>query len=235
MSASSSAVRARARALLGALGCSRAEVAALAILATGTVVALVLLWALAGVGPGPRLAAGVPAGVETPAGPASDAAQGTVGLHLEVGSEEIVVHVAGRVERPGLQRLPSAARVADALEAAGGPTADAVLDTLNLARVLHDGEQLVVPGSDEAHDPAGAGDPAAAPPASTALRPDGTLDLNRASAAELETLPGIGPVMAARIVEHRAANGPFTVLGDLRQVRGVGEKTFQALVDHLSL
>jgi competence protein ComEA len=218
-----SGLAARVHAVGAALGCTAAEALALALMAGGTVVALALLWVVAGDGGLGDLAPDGAAGGQPPGG-----------LAIEPVEEELVVHVAGRVERPGLQRLPVGSRVADALEAAGGPGADAVLDTLNLARLLQDGEQLLVPGPLEGaggSDGGGGGGAAA----SSAVRPDGTLDLNRASAAELEELPGIGPVMAARIVEHREQHGPFTVLGDLRQVRGVGEKTFQSLVELLSL
>lgn len=138
-----------------------------------------------------------------------------------VSAEPVLVHVAGAVTRPGLYRLAAGARVADALGAAGGATTDAALDGLNLARVLEDGEQLVVAGSD-----------AAVPGAAVAgVRADGRVDLNRAGQAELDALPGIGPVLAARIVAYREAHGGFRSVRDLRRVQGIGEKLYRSLAE----
>jgi len=130
----------------------------------------------------------------------------------------LLVHVAGEVVRPGLYRLAAGARVADAVAAAGGATGAAALGSLNLARPLEDGEQLVVPG------PAAAG-------ATPGARTDGKVDLNRASPAELDALPGIGPVLAARIVAYRDANGGFRSVRDLRRVQGIGEKLYRSLAE----
>jgi competence protein ComEA len=207
----------RLAALAAALRCTPAEAGALAVLVAGALVALLLLWRLAA-SPVPGGAA--PAGEWPPEQPATEP--------LTVVTEEIVVHVAGLVAAPGLYRLAGGARVADALEAAGGPLPEATLDAVNLARPLTDGEQLIVPAAGaSAEEPApGEGGAAAAPPAH---RPDGTLDLNRATQADLEELPGIGPVMAQRILEHREQIGRFQAVGDLRDVPGIGEKTFQKL------
>lgn len=115
---------------------------------------------------------------------------------------DVVVHVAGRVKEPGLIRLPSGSRVADAIDAAGGAVKERDLDSVNLARVLVDGEQIQVGGAAESGD---AG-----------------ININSASASELEDLPGVGPVLAQRIVEWRTTNGPFTSIDDLGQVSGIG-------------
>jgi competence protein ComEA len=149
-----------------------------------------------------------------------------------VASGEVVVHVSGAVRRPGLLTLPAGARVGDAIEAAGGPTEDADVDRLNLARPLQDGEHVHLPRHGEelprsADPPAGGGTGADASGTDAA----GRIDLNRASAAELETLPGIGPAKASAIVSHRDEHGPFRTPGDLRAVPGIGEKTFQRLAD----
>lgn len=138
-----------------------------------------------------------------------------------VSAEPVLVHVAGEVARPGLYRLAAGSRVADALSAAGGATADAALAGLNLARILEDGEQLVVPG------------PGAAATASSApgVRADGKVDLNRAGQAELDALPGIGPVLAARIVAYRETHGGFRSVRDLRRVQGIGEKLYRSLAE----
>ncbi|MGH8904489.1 MAG: helix-hairpin-helix domain-containing protein [Egibacteraceae bacterium] len=195
------------REVVAGLGCTPVECVALSVLVAGAVAALGLLWLGARPGPPPQ---------DPPA------AGGIV-----VEAEEVVVHVAGAVATPGLYRLPGGARVDDALTAAGGPLPGAALDGLNLARPLTDGEQVVVPA-------AGAGGMATAPPApsgvpSPAGRSDGKLDLNRATAQDLDALPGIGPVLAQRIVSHRQEHGPFKTVGTLRDVTGIGERTFQQL------
>jgi len=115
---------------------------------------------------------------------------------------DVVVHVAGRVKEPGLIRLPSGSRVADAIDAAGGAVKERDLDSVNLARVLVDGEQIQVGGAAESGD--------------------GGININSASASELEDLPGVGPVLAQRIVEWRTTNGPFASIDDLGQVSGIG-------------
>lgn len=119
-------------------------------------------------------------------------------------SGDVVVHVAGAVAKPGLIRLPAGARVADAIEAAGGPRGRKALDSVNLARPVVDGEQIIV-------GVAAATDSAAG------------LALNSATAADLEDLPGIGPVLAQRIVAWREANGPFRSVDELSEVSGIGD------------
>lgn len=137
---------------------------------------------------------------------------------VEVAAEPVVVHVAGLVQKPGLYRLAGGARVADAITAAGGPAEGADLSALNLARILEDGEQLLVA--------------APAPPGEVGReRADGKVDLNRADAARLDALPGIGPVLAARIVAYREQHGGFRSVRDLRRVQGIGEKLYQSLAD----
>jgi competence protein ComEA len=218
---------ARLRALLDRLGCSPAECAALAVLAVGAVAAVGVLWWLAS--PGGSTAA-PDAGADPTAGPTS--------AGLTIVDAEVVVHVVGEVEAPGIYRLAGGSRVAEALEAAGGPTAAAVLDAVNLARPLNDGEQLLVPGPQATVGPDGGGHPGHAQPGEpgvSAMRPDGTLSLNHASAADFEELPGIGPVLAERIVDHREQIGGFTSMGQLRDVPGIGEQRFQELSTRLSL
>jgi competence protein ComEA len=144
---------------------------------------------------------------------------------------EVVVHVSGAVARPGLVSLRAGARVGDAIEAAGGPTDGADPSRLNLARLLEDGEHVHLPreGEQLPADWGGSGGHDGAEP--SARGGDGPVDLNRASAAELETLPGIGPAKAAAIIDHREQHGPFRVPGDLRDVPGIGERTFQRLAE----
>lgn len=138
----------------------------------------------------------------------------------------LVVHVAGAVARPGVVHLTVGDRVADALAAAGGTAVGADLDALNLARPLVDGEQVVVPLEGVDGDAAAGG-----AAATTGLLPDGRVDLNSATAAQLEELPGVGPVLAGRIVAHREANGPFSEAAALREVSGIGEATWASLRD----
>jgi len=140
--------------------------------------------------------------------------------------EEVVVDVAGAVARPGLVHLRSGARVADALAAAGGPTADADVASLNQARVVADGEQVRVLRVGEPAIP----QPAAAGPAGSAPGGRATLvDLNRATPAELDALPGVGPATAAAIITWRGENGGFRRVEDLLEVPGIGPARLERL------
>ncbi|MEX0868742.1 MAG: ComEA family DNA-binding protein [Nitriliruptoraceae bacterium] len=130
----------------------------------------------------------------------------------------VTVHVAGAVAEPGLVSLAVDARVGDAIHAAGGPASDADLGQVNLARPLSDGEQVWVPRFGADAD-------------GSAVGGDGRINVNRASATELETLPGIGPTRAQQIIDHRTEHGPFVVPGDLRAVSGIGDATFQQLAE----
>lgn len=133
---------------------------------------------------------------------------------------ELYVHVLGQVDEPGVYVLEPDARVVDALAAAGGTLDDADLQAVNLARLLSDGEQLVVPAVGAAPD-GGA----------TAPVGDGLIDLNNADQAALETLPRIGPALAQRIIDWREANGRFGSVDDLLAVSGIGEKLLAGLRD----
>jgi competence protein ComEA len=147
----------------------------------------------------------------------------------------VVVHVVGAVMRPGVYSLPPNARVTEAISAAGGGLGNAALESLNLARILVDGEQVCVLTIDQVA--AGAGPPAAtagASPAASATS-GAQVDINRASAAELEALPGVGPSTAQKIVDDRTANGPFKRIEDLMRVSGIGEKKFDSLKDYVSV
>ncbi|MHA7620164.1 ComEA family DNA-binding protein [Cellulosimicrobium cellulans] len=142
----------------------------------------------------------------------------------------VVVHVVGQVAAPGLVTVATDARVADALDAAGGATPDANLAALNLARTVTDGEQIHVPRPGEAV--------AALPPASSGAAATGgggaggaVVDLNAADAASLDTLPGIGPVLAERIVAWRDENGPFTAVDELGEVSGIGPAVLEDVRD----
>ena len=158
------------------------------------------------------LATGTPA--TAPDGPAADADTGAV----------LVVHVAGKVANPGIVQLPPGSRVIDAIEAVGGAEKDVDLTPLNLARVLSDGEQVVV-GIDLPPQPA-TGSQAAG---STLV------SLNSASPEQLTTLPGIGPTLAARIVQWREQNGRFTAVDELLEVTGIGPAKYEAIAELVTL
>lgn len=149
-----------------------------------------------------------------------------------------MVHVAGAVRHPGVYELGPGARVVDAVEAAGGALADARLASVNLARPVTDGEQILVPDEDDPQPPVAAASGAGANAAGAGgagapggVVPGGQVDLNSADQAMLDTLPGVGPSTAAKIIADREANGPFTSTEDLRRVSGIGEKKFEALKD----
>jgi len=145
----------------------------------------------------------------------SRAKPGESGGEFSVGSPALFVHVTGAVARPGLFELAEGARVIDAIAAAGGFTETANRDELNLARLLTDGEQFAVPEvGEESVDTAAS---------------DSRVNLNTADAAALDTLPRIGPAMAARILTWRESNGPFVTIDDLRNVAGIGDATFEGL------
>jgi competence protein ComEA len=140
-------------------------------------------------------------------------------------TREVYVHVAGRVRRPGLYRLASGARVAAALDRAGGAARHADLTKVNLAARVEDGQQILVPELGAAPAAAGAG--VATPGAAGAA--GAKVSLASATAEQLDALDGIGPTLAKRIVEYRDAHGGFRSVGQLRDVEGIGEKRFESL------
>lgn len=188
---------------------SRARMAGLAALVGAVVLAFFIL--RSGGGPPPledSLPTLEPTAVATPAAPRS-----------------ALVHVAGAVARPGLAELPADARVADAIDAVGGPDQDADLDRVNLAAPVADGQRIVVPRVGQ--DP-----PALVAPADgDEAVGSGPLDINAATAAQLETLPGVGPATAAAIVAHREDNGPFATVAALDEVPGIGPAKLAQLRD----
>jgi competence protein ComEA len=168
----------------------------------------------------------------TTASPATGAtgAGGSAGAAKK--GERLTVHVAGAVAKPGVYDLQAGARVIDAIEAAGGGVPDADLNRLNLAAKVGDGQRVLVQRVGEAA-PTGA-----APASGTgggAADPSGLVNLNSASSAELEALPGIGPTLAEAIVAERERRGGFRSVNELRDVRGIGEKRFADLKDKVTI
>jgi competence protein ComEA len=130
----------------------------------------------------------------------------------------LVIDVTGEVVSPGVYELPAGSRVIDAIKAAGGARPKAALSELNLARIIKDGEQIYVDPIYTAGSPTRVGSKAAAP--------RGPININRANASDLDSLDGIGPVIAKRIIAYRTTNGPFVVLEDLLKVSGIGDAKF---------
>lgn len=143
--------------------------------------------------------------------------------------EDVVVHVVGEVARPGLVRVPSGSRVADAVEQAGGAGPLADLTQVNLARTVVDGEQVRLPRQGETVPVP----PAPAPGAPAAGAPAGPLDLNAATLDQLDGLDGIGPVLAQRILDWRTERGRFTSVDELGEVEGIGDKLLDRLRDQV--
>ncbi|MFI5853708.1 helix-hairpin-helix domain-containing protein [Streptomyces parvulus] len=154
---------------------------------------------------------------------------------------EIVVDVGGKVREPGVHRLPAGSRVADALRAAGGVRDGAKTDGLNRARFLVDGEQVVVgapvpaagvgPGGAGAVGTAGGGAGAVGTVSGGAAAPGAPVSLNTATPDQLDTLPGVGPVLAQHIIDYRTEHGGFRSVDELREVNGIGERRFADLRD----
>jgi len=226
----------RARELAARAGLADASPGTLRVIVVVVMLVIaVALWRFWPTAPAPELGFEEAAAEETAVGTDAGGEAGT-GKDAATGPEDageaaqVVVHVAGAVDRPGVYSLPPGSRVTDAVAAAGGPATDAAVHVLNLARLLADGEQVYVPTQEEAA--AGVtGPPSAGGTAAGGGSAGGLININTATAVELEELPGVGPATAAKIVDDRETNGPFTTPEDLMRVPGIGPKTFEAMKD----
>jgi competence protein ComEA len=167
-----------------------------------------------------------PRSLASPIAPASPAPSATA-------SGGLVVHIAGAVQTPGVFTLPAGARVIDGLRAAGGAAPGADLSSINLARPLTDGERVYIPRRGETPPPEAGGGGGA--PSGGGGSSGGKVNLNSATPAELEALPGIGQVLAQRIVDYRTQHGPFRSVRDLLKVEGIGDKKFDSIKDYVTV
>jgi competence protein ComEA len=154
------------------------------------------------------------------------------GSDKKAGKAELAVHVAGAVNSPGLYHVPEGSRVADALDKAGGPRTDALLDNLNLAAKIKDGEKVLVPRQGETTPVAQAvsGD---SPDVTTSSNTG--ININIAGLDELDKLPGVGPALARRIIEYRQKNGQFSSVDELDNVEGIGPSKLESLKDLVTI
>ncbi|WP_399431831.1 helix-hairpin-helix domain-containing protein [Streptomyces sp. WAC05374] len=195
-----------------------------------TVAALAVVLVVAAVLAGRYFWAGRPEPVRAPevvaeAAPGPGASRAAGPRAAPGGAPPVVVDVSGKVRRPGVLRLPAGSRVADALRAAGGVRPGTDVTGLNRARVLMDGEHIVVGA---APAPVGGVAPGANAPGGTAQAP-GPVSLSTATVEQLDTLPGVGPVLAQHIVDYRTRHGGFRSVDELREVQGIGERRFSDL------
>ncbi|KDN74285.1 DNA-binding protein [Streptomyces olindensis] len=179
--------------------------------------------------------AAVPYGQREESGQAGEertpSAPGASAGPVEAGAAEIVVDVGGKVREPGIHRLPAGSRVADALSAAGGVKPGTDTDGLNRARFLVDGEQVIVGGPAPAPGAGAGGAPVGGPAGAAAggATPVAPVSLNTATPDQLDTLPGVGPVLAQHIIDYRTRHGGFRTVDELREVNGIGDRRFADL------
>ncbi|TEB16431.1 ComE operon protein 1 [Pelotomaculum sp. FP] len=162
-------------------------------------------------------------------------------------TKDLLIHVTGAVVKPGVYQLPAGSRIIDAVNKAG-PTGEADLDVLKLATPVTDGQTIYVPVKGAAGQPGAVGstNPSAAAAVSpvaassagagnSAQQAGGKVNINTADQAQLDTLPGVGPAYAQRIIQYREINGPFKTIEDIKQVSGIGDKRFEQLKDLITV
>ena len=153
--------------------------------------------------------------------------------------DTIIVHITGEVKEPGVKELPTDARIADAIEAAGGVTENADLDEVNLAFVLSDGQKIYIPNKNEkeisgekVYITAGSGNNVIIEDKIEGEKMQ-KVNINEAKQEDFEQLPGIGPSIAKKIIEYREQNGKFTSINELQEVKGIGEAKFENIKEYI--
>jgi competence protein ComEA len=200
----------------------KAEVAAYAVAAF-----LVVFFALRFLN---RDSGGAPVSLEPPVGASTRSHPAAAAAGPAPASKSLlVVDVAGEVHRPGVYRIPAGSRADAAVQQAGGVTSRAERSAVNLAMPLHDGQQIVVPRRGAGGAAASGVSAASGGGAAPGSAPAAPVSLSSATVEQLDTLDGIGPTLAARIVQYRDAHGGFRSVDELRQVSGIGDKRFAAL------
>ena len=150
---------------------------------------------------------------------APDVTQGMVQEKFSESPVDLIINVAGKVNNPGVYQLPQGSRVIDAIKAAGNPRNGVDISDINLARVLVDGEQILV----------GSPKPSSGKAATKKITIDNPLDINRATIRQLDTLPGIGPVTAQRIIDYRTKVGRINSVDELKKISGLGGAKFEEI------
>jgi len=192
----------------------------LAALSRGELIGLVALLAVTLGGAGLWYVRSLPRPVEVTTAPSGGTA--STPISASPSPEVVVVDVAGWVRRPGVYEFTEGARVIDAIDAAGGARPGALLQALNLAAPLADGTQILVPRE---------GQEGVAPPVTGGAVAGGLINVNTATATELEELPGVGEVIGQAIIDYRTENGPFTSVDQLLDVSGIGDATLENIRD----
>ena len=170
-------------------------------------------------------------------GGAAAAGGGAAAVPAASPAPDVLVYVCGAVRSPGVVRLPTGARVTDALELAGGPTAKAELAAVNLAAPVTDGQQILVPekGASAVAPAAGPSSSSGLGAASGAASSGALININTASLEELDALDGVGPSTAQKIIDYRTENGGFKTVDEIKEVPGIGDAKFAAMKDSITV
>jgi competence protein ComEA len=151
-------------------------------------------------------------------------------------TKDIIAHICGGVKNPGVYSLPENSRVKDFIDAAGGVSKDGVIDAINLARMVRDGEKIVIPQAGKTATGNENGGTVSEPDAQISPEENkGKVDINAATLADFDSIPGIGPVIAQRIIDYRKTKGIFKSVEDIKEVKGIGEKTFEKIKNYIEV